>query len=424
MAEYHYTGPGANLFTAYQGGSLKERFLYKEPDQFGILNADGSKTFFHGTGLVWREDLGRFIAGTVTRIAHYSASGAFIDELQGLSSAMTRLDTLLRSAGTVEGAAHLQAVLLAGDDTLTGGHHADVFNAYAGHDTLNGGDANDSLTGGSGGDSLNGGDGFDWANYLDSASGVSINLARGTAAGGDATGDVLTGIENISGSAQADTLIGDSQGNALNGGAGDDILKGGDGEDWAIYRQSAAGVTIDLAAGTASHGDAAGDRLIGIENLEGTGFYDLLRGDAGNNRLIGNGGGDTLHGGDGNDWLDGGSGADFLTGQAGVDKILGGSGSDVIDAGTGRDIVKGGQGNDTIYGGPDPDIIIYDFAWSQLTATYDSSDFSIWVTAPDGTDHIFSALTLATLSGTYRYDVPTGSWVHESVMTGNDWLMT
>ena len=51
-----------------------------------------------------------------------------------------------------------------------------------------------------------------------------------------------------------------------------------------------------------------------------------------------------------------------------------------------------------------------------------SNDYSIWVVAPDGTDHIFSALTIATLSGTWRYDVPTATWVMDSDTTSADWI--
>ena len=62
--------------------------------------------------------------------------------------------------------------------------------------------------------------------------------------GDDAFGDVVTNVENIIGSAQADTLTGNSGDNRIQGlagndeiegGAGDDTLEGGDGEDIYIY---------------------------------------------------------------------------------------------------------------------------------------------------------------------------------------------
>ena len=61
-----------------------------------------------------------------------------------------------------------------------------------------------------------------------------------------------------------------------NGGA--DALDGGTGTDAADYSGSAAGVTVDLATGTGTGGDAEGDTLSGIENLLGSGLADMLTG--------------------------------------------------------------------------------------------------------------------------------------------------
>ena len=60
---------------------------------------------------------------------------------------------------------------------------------------------------------------------------MTVNLGAGTASGGDAQGDTLSGIESLTGSAQADTLTGDSGDNMLDGGAGADVLTGGLGND-------------------------------------------------------------------------------------------------------------------------------------------------------------------------------------------------
>ena len=49
--------------------------------------------------------------------------------------------------------------------------------------------------------------------------------------GGAAQGDVLSGIEHLTGGDGADTLVGDREGNHLTGGAGADTLIGGDGAD-------------------------------------------------------------------------------------------------------------------------------------------------------------------------------------------------
>ncbi len=64
---------------------------------------------------------------------------------------------------------------------------------------------NDKLSGGSGADILNGGLGNDTAYYETSDAGVFISLYNDAAAGGDAEGDDLNDIENVTGSALATT---------------------------------------------------------------------------------------------------------------------------------------------------------------------------------------------------------------------------
>jgi len=49
---------------------------------------------------------------------------------------------------------------------------------------------------------------------------VTVNLATGTGQGGHTEGDVLTDIEDLTGSAFADTLTGDNCDNRFDGGAG------------------------------------------------------------------------------------------------------------------------------------------------------------------------------------------------------------
>ena len=98
-----------------------------------------------------------------------------------------------------------------------------------------------------------------------------------------------------------------------------DRLNGGEGNDTVSYFTSAVAVSVSLTTGTGWAGDAKGDRLQAIENLEGSEFEDLLFGDAGNNILSDLGGNDLIYGGAGNDWLNGGTGSDHLYGQAGDD---------------------------------------------------------------------------------------------------------
>jgi Ca2+-binding RTX toxin-like protein len=245
----------------------------------------------------------------------------------------------------------------AGADRMLGSDGNDTIDGLSGDDILLGGFGNDSLVGGAGADQINGGAGTDTADYSASATGVVVDLTVGTGTGGDAQGDTLTGIENIIGSAFADRLLGDGNANVLTGGDGDDTLRGGagddqiiggagndfieggagadtitgnDGIDTASYAGSAAGVTVDLMAGTGTGGDAQGDTLSGIEQVLGSGLADTLTGDANANTLWGMAGDDVLTGGGGGDALKGGAGNDIFVYAALSDSAVSGIGKDTI----------------------------------------------------------------------------------------------
>jgi len=123
-------------------------------------------------------------------------------------------------------------------------------------------------------------------------------------------GDVLHGFGGN------DMLFGGSGDDLLDGGPGADTLNGGPGTDTADYSSSSAAVTVNLQTGLASGGDAQGDILNDIENIQGSAFNDTLIGDGGANTLAGGPGADTLVGAGGNDILFGGDGNDVLIGGA------------------------------------------------------------------------------------------------------------
>ena len=228
----------------------------------------------------------------------------------------------------------------------------------ASDDVLNGGEGNDLLEGGGGADVLDGGDGIDTITYENArGTGVTINLAAAAASGGEATGDTLIGIENVTGSDLADVLFGGRGDNVLRGLGGDDVLNGADGADLidggggtdqARYNGSSAGVAIDLSQGTAGGGHAAGDELRSIENLLGSNFSDVLTGSAVANTIEGLNGDDTIEGLGGDDTLVGGNGADTLRGGLGMDVLRGDGGDDLLLGGGGADFLDGGAGIDTV----------------------------------------------------------------------------
>jgi Ca2+-binding RTX toxin-like protein len=209
-----------------------------------------------------------------------------------------------------------------GNNVFSGGAGNDSLSGGAGDDHLNGDAGNDILIGGVGADHLDGGEGVDTASYAASTVTVTVNLATGTGSGGDAQGDTLVSIENVTGGQGNDTLLGNSAINTLIGGNGDDVLRGaagadhldgGAGFDTAVYSESTVGVTIDLFTGTGSGGTAQGDTLANIEGVIGG---------TGNDVLIGSSRGDTLSGNYGNDVIRGDGGHDTLTGGGGADRFV------------------------------------------------------------------------------------------------------
>ncbi len=260
-----------------------------------------------------------------------------------------------------------------GDDNLAGGTGNDKLYGGEGDDVIDGGTGNDRIFGGEGADTLSGGSGWDTLDYTTSSEGVSLNLQNGTGTGGDAEGDTFSGFEGIAGSSHADTVTGSTgkdrvwagggddivntggshdyvhagSGNdtinggagndTINGGAGADNLVGGSGWDRVDYRTSTAGVTINLATGTGSGGDAEGDTFSGFEGLITSKHADVVTGSAGR---------DAVWAGDGNDVLHGGNNHDRLYGEGGEDTLNGGSGNDTLEGGVGADILDGGAGTD------------------------------------------------------------------------------
>ena len=81
-------------------------------------------------------------------------------------------------------------------------------------------------------ETLSGGAGVDTVSYSLAASGVTVDLSSVAAqvTGGGGT-DTLSGFENLTGSAYADTLTGDANANVIIGGAGADTIIGGGGAD-------------------------------------------------------------------------------------------------------------------------------------------------------------------------------------------------
>lgn len=193
-----------------------------------------------------------------------------------------------------------------GQDTLAGGDGKDKLFGGGGADSLSGGAGNDRLVGGDGSDALDGGAGVDQADYKSSDIGVIVDLENDSANAGGAAGDVLSDIEDLRGSGDADQLSGDSAANELKGRGGKDQLEGRGGDDTLL-----GGGAVDILSG----GEGA----------------DLLKGNNKADQLFGDGGADVLKGGAGKDELSGGAGDDILNGGRGSDTFRFDGGNDVIE---------------------------------------------------------------------------------------------
>ncbi len=279
--------------------------------------------------------------------------------------------------------------------------------------------ATNTLEGGRGADRLIGGTGSaeDTASYAGSSQGVRVDLSAVnssgivTGSGGDAEGDMLSGFENLMGSAHNDRLTGSNVNNDLYGGAGDDVLNGGAGNDKLVggagadrleggdnidpnpndntevtdnmgrdfvsYEGSQEDVMVHLVASNnyyaGSGGDAEGDRInVDVEGFIGSGQDGDTLSFAGseekitvdldtytNGITIGEGANAVQL--DASNWENviGGDGADTLTGDENANRLEGGSGVDTLSGENGNDMLIGGSGADSISGGSGTDTVSY-----------------------------------------------------------------
>ena len=200
-----------------------------------------------------------------------------------------------------------------GNDILFGGPKNDLLYGGDGTDTLVGNYGNDRLDGGQGNDALHGGPDDD------------TYVFNNTSYGGGSIGvDTVTELAN----------------------AGTDKLY------FAGYMNRA--VRVDLAS-TATQSVNSFLRLrlssgATIENVHGTFYDDVIRGNSLDNYLYGSDGDDTLYGMAGNDTLDGSYHDDRLYGGEGVDTLYGGNGTDTLHGDNGNDRLYGQNHNDRLYG--------------------------------------------------------------------------
>ena len=196
--------------------------------------------------------------------------------------------------------------------------------------------------------------------------------------GGTLSGDIYLGYgtNTVTLGNDGETVFGGGGSDTITGGAGNDFIEidsgtntinGGGGFNTLSLADSAAGVTVNLAAGTLT-----GNGSSTIANIQ---------------EVIGSSFGDTM--------IAGASAATFISGS-GYSTLEGGAGNDTLVAGTSGDLMTGGGGDNTfIFSAGDHRLTITDF---DANGDQDALDIDGYTSAQSITQQ--GANTLITLSGT------------------------
>lgn len=156
---------------------------------------------------------------------------------------------------------------LLGDDFINGGGGDDFLFGGDGNDELFGGKGDDVMEGGLGADLFRGGKDMDTADYSAATSGVTVWLPSNTAAG-YAAGDTFVKVENLVGTAFADSLQ-VADGGTGYGGAGNDVLYGG-----AALGSTADGGRLRGDAGVDTLSMSYGNTEAWLQNAQG---FDVIQ---------------------------------------------------------------------------------------------------------------------------------------------------
>jgi Ca2+-binding RTX toxin-like protein len=158
----------------------------------------------------------------------------------------------------------------------------DYVDAKGGDDIITGVWSRDYIDGGTGNDTIS----YHWSGWV-----VDVDLLRATQQSGDADGDVLVNIENITGSNHNDILGGDDRANIINGLGGQDVLSGRGGSDKFVFNSAADAnndvitdyTSADLLDFSAFNpkflsitNDGVRTRIVGDSNADGVGDFAVV----------------------------------------------------------------------------------------------------------------------------------------------------
>ncbi len=328
----------------------------------------------------------------------FTSTGVKVDLVQGLSwliefdLSLTTKDTLTSIEGAIGGdwndlmKGNIQANIFygrSGDDGLDGGEGNDTLWGEDGSDVLIGGEGDDVLIGGANGvdefgnqmgDVLDGGGGIDTASYRDAETSVAVDLLRGEG--------LVPEIEYVTypGSDSVGDLLYDVE-NVV-GSSYDDVIRGNDGNN-VIEGRLGNDLLLGCDGDDRIYGETDPNSIVALnlkketvtchcdpDVLPSSSVPEITR----NDTIEGGCGDDQLYGAQGNDRLKGDEDNDRLFGGDGTDQLYGGDGNDYMDGGKNTDFLDGGLGNDTLRGGKG-----FDFLFGS-----DGIDTADYVTSSEG----------------------------------------
>ncbi|MBT7745754.1 MAG: hypothetical protein HN725_10715 [Alphaproteobacteria bacterium] len=217
------------------------------------------------------------------------------------STSTSGISLSLASGGASDGLGSSDEI--SGFEKVYGSSHNDSISGSANSETTK-----ELYRGLAGNDTINGVSGFDEVDYSgDSAAGgtagITANFSTGTVVDGFGNTDTITNIDAIQGTNSADVMTGGSNFVRFSGLGGNDTFTGSSTDDEISYAHDAsnggsAGVTVNLATGTATDGFGNTDTFSSIEMVRGTNSVDVMTGGGNDSfeRFRGLGGADTFIG--------------------------------------------------------------------------------------------------------------------------------
>ena len=246
-----------------------------------LIGESGNNVIDGGVGddiLEGMDGADQLIGGTGTDTASYAHASGYV-----MASLTTGLAGFANQG-------HASGDTYSSIENLTGSDFGDTLIGDTGINILTGGTGDDVLEGMGGADQLVGGTGTNTASYEHSADagggiGVTASLVAPAGNTGDAAGDTYSNIQNLVGTAFADTLTGDNNANVLTGGDGNDIISGGGGADTLYGNAGNDSITDDLNGAARIY---AGDGDDTVTMTSDDNQLDLIDGGTGTDTLVWN----------------------------------------------------------------------------------------------------------------------------------------